>query len=294
MSMRPQISIGMPVYNGEKFINEAIDSVLAQTFTDFELIISDNDSTDRTADICKEYCLKDSRIRYVRQPRNIGGQENFKFVLDEARADYFMWAAADDSSDPAFIEKLHSVFLQHPNVVLAMSDVLSISEEGVDLGVKELGNIRVTDVENRWGKIRWRFFDNPTTNIYFCIYGLYRTSVLKSVQLNYKGMVSYAAGSEIPFLAQISLLGKIASIPEPLKIYRIHDSSVYHAERKNISISERVKNNLNITLCLFRIAVDSKLPLSNKIYVVGRTTMTTTRWVFRHLAGQLLRKVILK
>ncbi len=294
MNMQPQISIGMPVYNGEKFIREAIDSVLAQTFTDFELIISDNDSTDRTAEICKEYCLKDSRIRYIRQPCNIGGQANFKFVLDEAKADCFMWAAADDSSEPKLIEKLYSVFLLNPDVVLVMSDVVSVSEEGLNLGIKELGNIRIVDVNDRWKKIRWRFFDNPTTNIYFCIYGLYRTSVLRSVQLNYKGMVSYAAGSEIPFLAQISLVGKIASIPEPLKIYRIHDTSVYHVERKNISIFERVKNNINITLCLFRIAADSKLTFPDKAYVMTRTTMTTTKWVVRHLVGQFLRKTILK
>jgi glycosyltransferase involved in cell wall biosynthesis len=99
----PKVSIGMPVYNGEKYIREALDSLLAQTFTDFELIISDNASTDRTEAICLEYAKNDSRIRYVRQDENKGMDANSKFVLDEARGEYFMWAAHDDVRSPDFI-----------------------------------------------------------------------------------------------------------------------------------------------------------------------------------------------
>ncbi len=102
----PKVSIGMPVYNGEKYIREALDSLLAQTFTDFELIISDNASTDATAAICQEYAARDSRLRYVRQSENRGPTANFQFVLAEAVADYFMWAAADDVWDAKYIETL--------------------------------------------------------------------------------------------------------------------------------------------------------------------------------------------
>ena len=101
-----QVSIGMPVYNGEKFIREALDSLLAQTFTDFEFIISDNASTDDTEAICLEYAAKDSRIRYVRQAKNFGPAANFKYVLDEAVGEYFMWTAADDVWDKNWIEML--------------------------------------------------------------------------------------------------------------------------------------------------------------------------------------------
>lgn len=100
----PKVSIGMPVYNGEPFIREALDSLLAQTFTDFELIISDNCSTDATAEIIKEYVAKDSRIRYVPQSENRGAEANFEFVLNEAVGEYFMWAAADDRWEPDFIK----------------------------------------------------------------------------------------------------------------------------------------------------------------------------------------------
>ncbi len=96
---RPAVSIGMPVYNGERFIREALDSLLAQTFTDFELIISDNASTDATESICRNYEEQDSRIRYIRQRENLGALPNFQFVLNEASGEYFMWAACDDKWD---------------------------------------------------------------------------------------------------------------------------------------------------------------------------------------------------
>ena len=99
------VSIGMPVYNGEKFIREALDSLLAQTFTDFELIISDNASTDSTEAICREYAAKDARIRYIRHSENKGPAANFQFVLDGAVGKYFMWAAADDVWHPTFVAK---------------------------------------------------------------------------------------------------------------------------------------------------------------------------------------------
>jgi glycosyltransferase involved in cell wall biosynthesis len=99
----PRVSIGMPVYNGAQYIREALDSLLAQTFTDFELIISDNASTDNTQAICEEYARRDSRIRYVRQSENIGATSNFSFVLNQARSDLFMWAAHDDLWAPDFL-----------------------------------------------------------------------------------------------------------------------------------------------------------------------------------------------
>lgn len=102
----PKVSIGMPVYNGEKYIRKALDSLLAQTFTDFELIISDNDSTDKTRLICEEYCDLDKRIHYFSQPKNIGPYNNFLFVLNQASGKYFMWAAHDDYWDSNWIEVL--------------------------------------------------------------------------------------------------------------------------------------------------------------------------------------------
>ena len=95
-AQHPLVSIGVPVFNGEKGLAKALDSLLEQDYDKLEIIISDNASTDRTEALCLEYAEKDQRIRYVRQTENIGGVYNFKFVLDEAVGEYFMWAAHDD------------------------------------------------------------------------------------------------------------------------------------------------------------------------------------------------------
>jgi len=100
----PKVSIGMPVYNGENTIRNSLESLLSQSFVDFELIISDNASSDSTKTICLDYAARDSRIRYIRQQKNLGAYENFKYVLDEARGDYFMWAACDDVRSFDFVE----------------------------------------------------------------------------------------------------------------------------------------------------------------------------------------------
>lgn len=99
----PKVSIGMPVYNGEKYIQDALNSLLEQTFSNFELIISDNCSTDGTAKICQEYALRDNRIIYHQQKTNIGAAANFGFVLDSACAPIFMWAAHDDKWTKGFL-----------------------------------------------------------------------------------------------------------------------------------------------------------------------------------------------
>ncbi|WP_157831961.1 glycosyltransferase family 2 protein [Thalassospira marina] len=100
----PLVSIGVPVYNGEATLAAALESLVSQSSSDFEIIISDNASDDRTQEICREYEERYDNIFYVRQDQNIGATNNFRFVLDRARGQYFMWAAADDLRSPDFIE----------------------------------------------------------------------------------------------------------------------------------------------------------------------------------------------
>jgi len=113
----PQISIGMPVYNGEKYICKALDSLLSQTYDNFELIISNNGSTDKTDAICREYEIKDTRIKYVRWEQNRGAIANFKFVLNEAVGKYFMWAACDDIRSIDYLELNCNFLEQNPDYV---------------------------------------------------------------------------------------------------------------------------------------------------------------------------------
>jgi hypothetical protein len=116
-SAGPAISIGMPVYNGAAHLPRALDSLLAQTLGDFDLTIADNASTDATRDICEAYSRNDPRIRYVRQPTNLGAVANFKYLLQQARGEYFMWAAVDDIRSPSFLQLNHRFLEQNSDYV---------------------------------------------------------------------------------------------------------------------------------------------------------------------------------
>jgi glycosyltransferase involved in cell wall biosynthesis len=123
------ISIGMPVFNSEKFIRQALDSLLAQKYKNFEINISDNSSTDKTEEICKEYVAKDRRIYYYRNNQNIGVQ-NFKRVLNLAKGDYFMWAADDDIWHPDFISSCIKILENNKDLGMAFSNIVNINSFG--------------------------------------------------------------------------------------------------------------------------------------------------------------------
>jgi glycosyltransferase involved in cell wall biosynthesis len=116
------VSIGLPIHNGEFFLKTRIDSILNQTFKNFELIISDNASTDQTRKICEEYAKQDSRIQYIRQKKNIGGLQNFKFVLQNAKGKYFVWAAVDDFWKPTFLSKNIEILESNTNIIGSISE----------------------------------------------------------------------------------------------------------------------------------------------------------------------------
>jgi len=116
-----KVYIGLPVYNGAKTIEKSINSVLAQTFQNFELVISDNASNDETARICKKFLLKDSRIKFIRQKNNIGAAANFKFLLEKANEEYFMWMGSDDCISPEFLEANVSALQSNSKYVASTS-----------------------------------------------------------------------------------------------------------------------------------------------------------------------------
>lgn len=284
----PKVSIGMPVYNGEPFIREALNSLLSQTFSDFELIISDNTSTDNTEKICREFELKDARVRYLRQKENIGAPANFKFVLDEAVGDYFMWAAADDLQEPEFIELLVSALDNNPSLVCVMSDVKNIGPSVKDNEtLSTLDDIRIESVEHDWPEVRRRFFRNPTSEIFFCIYGLFRTDAIRDVEISYKNLIKYAFSSEIPFLAQVAVRGQIASIPNLLKIYRRHELSIYHKERKFLKFKDHILGHFTVSMSLFLIALRADLSVYQKLILTGTVLITSLRWITRAMLSKI-------
>jgi glycosyltransferase involved in cell wall biosynthesis len=128
LSIKPTVSIGLPVYNSSEYITLLLDSLIHQSFTDFELIISDDVSIDSTFEICYDYSCKDERIKLIRQSKNIGMVNNQNYVLKKAIGKYFMWAAHDDYYHPDFIKDLVAILEINPNVVTAFCPIVFFSE----------------------------------------------------------------------------------------------------------------------------------------------------------------------
>ncbi|MFH1841801.1 MAG: glycosyltransferase family 2 protein [bacterium] len=130
----PRLSIGLPVYNGEAFVGDAIRSLLDQTFTDFELIISDNCSTDRTVEIVQAFAEQDPRVRIHRNETNLGAARNFNLVFELATAEFFKWAAADDICQPAYLARCIDMLDSDPDIVLCHSLADQIDPDGQRVG----------------------------------------------------------------------------------------------------------------------------------------------------------------
>ena len=141
----PKISIGLPVYNGETYLREAIDSILRQDYADFELIISDNASTDATKNICREYAANDCRVRYYQNETNIGASGNYNRLVNLARGKYFKWATHDDVHLPGFLKRCIEVIEQAPATVALVAPKAEIIDENgnhMNLSVESLDTRR--------------------------------------------------------------------------------------------------------------------------------------------------------
>jgi len=190
-----KVSIGLPVYNGAKTIEKTINSILVQTFKEFELIISDNASDDETNRICKKFLLKDSRIKYTRQPNNIGGIPNFEFVLKKAKGRYFKWIGADDWISPDFLEVNLQALHSNPNYVASTSPNCFLGDEN---NFKKYVNFHLV------GKPKERFvmfFQNA-----FISHGTFHSLIRTEIIKNYEQF--YSSGLVWDWTVHLFLLSK--------------------------------------------------------------------------------------
>jgi glycosyltransferase involved in cell wall biosynthesis len=214
---KPRINIGMPVFNGEKYLRESIESILNQTYSDFELIISDNASTDRTKEICQKYASKDSRIRYYRNKKNIGGPKNYNRVFALSSSEYFKWAAYDDVLDPNFLNKCISVLDRDSSIVGCYCRTGRIDQNGVFLGYHNEGFLKRISSPRAHERFR------DLMGLYYIttpFHGVYRSSFFAKSQLH----GSYI-GADRNLVAELSLMGRIYEIPECLFFWREHPDS---------------------------------------------------------------------
>lgn len=217
----PRVSIGLPVYNGGPYLRETLESILAQTFTDFELIISDNASTDQTEKICREYATKDKRIRYFRNQTNLGAAANYNRAFELSRGEYFKWAAADDVCAPEFLARCVAALDRDSAAVLACTHVIDIDEEGRPLRTKA----PLAEAASTKPCVRFRRLVRLD---YTCeeIFGLGRTCVLRQTNL-----IAKYADSDRVLLSQLGLWGPFTLIPEALLLHRIHAKNLTQVHR---------------------------------------------------------------
>jgi len=220
---RPQVSIGLPVYNGEKYLREAVDSILAQSYRDFELIIADNASTDRTQNICLEYASKDHRIRYQRNERNLGSSMNHNLVFNMAVGEYFRWAGHDDIIDRGFLLKCVEVLDRDQDIVLCMPATIIIDESG------RYSKEYTFEADASSPKPHQRFkdfvFKNKSGSY---AYGLIRTQSMAQTAL--EGLFP---SSDLVFLAELTLYGKFYLLPDRLFYRRFHMEQAHKKEGKD-------------------------------------------------------------
>lgn len=255
------MSIGVPTYNRPAELARTLDRLRSLTYQNIEIIVSDNASVgDETAALLSDVSKSDARVRYFRQPVNIGASDNFKFVLSQARGPYFCWFADDDSCELEFVSELASVLDDNLEVGLVMSDVRIIHEMESKVSDVLLSSIRLPDALKNWDQIRRQFFLYPPPNIFFCFYGLYRTEVARRCRLNLASRwKSLAFSGEVSFLAQVSVLARIVSIPKSLKIYRSHKDSAYVIEMGEIGRLDRKIRELEVRLETAWAAIGSNL-----------------------------------
>lgn len=215
---QPRVSIGMPVYNGDRYLVEALDAILSQTYTDFELVISDNASSDRTQEICQVYAAKDRRIKYYRNERNIGGHRNYNRVFQLATGEYFRWAAHDDLCTSNHLERCVEILDQDPDVVLCYTKTKLIDEPGAVLPHNYDEHPLLTYSLQPHVRFRNLIIDSFSRAYRGQqLFGLMRVSAAATTPL-----LGDYSGADLVFISRMGLLGKFYEVPEYLFFNREH------------------------------------------------------------------------
>jgi glycosyltransferase involved in cell wall biosynthesis len=209
----PRVTIGLPVFNGEQFLEQTLRSLLAQDYPDFELIVSDNGSTDGTEAICREYARVDRRMRYERHAANRGAAWNYNRVLALASGKYFKWAACDDLCEPAFLSRCVEVLERERDVVLAYPWTRVIDEAGTLLW-EDPYNLDMT--ERRPHQRLLRLVRN-LGGMLDPVFGVTRTDVLRKTRGHGKFL-----SADYVILAELAMLGRFRAVPEILLSRRVH------------------------------------------------------------------------
>ena len=298
----PRLSIGLPVYNGDKFLAQALDCLLAQTFRDFEIVISDNASTDRTPEICLGYAQRDRRIRYVRNQRNLGLVENFNRVFELSTAPLFKWAAHDDLHRENYLESCLRLLGDNPDAVLAHSNAAFIDENG-ELFPFDAGNGSYIDpktgVQERTDSAEigdraaavnrfWQVLSRARWGTH--IFGVIRRQALMQTRLH-----ANFHTSDRTLLAELALLGRFRSSPERLFLKRLHPSVSWTLNQEELrsylsTSGETYSRRARQLEAFFSAARRKPIGVTDKIVCSMMVAGHCVRVVARLLAGEEVRR----
>lgn len=285
------VTIGLPVYNCERFLPQSIESLLNQTFSDFVLIISDNASTDTTGDICRKYARMDSRVQYHRNERNIGLPANFNRVFELSDSPYLKWSTGDDFWAETMLERAWEIMEQDPGLALCYPRAVMVDAEGQS-------QRNYDDELNLMGDSASERILQILENLGLChqLLGLVRTKHLRQTLL-YGGY----SGADTELLMDLSLYGKGYEIPERLYFRRWHEDSSswtkdneHYNRRYHSTASQRiVLTRLRHHLRRFHAVQHSSLPISEKKKIYG-IFLKFMIWDRQELFQEICTKVMLR
>ena len=272
----PIVGLGMPVYNGERFVAETITSILTQSLGDFELHICDNASTDRTEEICRDFAAADQRVKYHRNPTNLGAHPNYNLSFRLSRGRYFKWVPHDDVLHPEYLESCVRALDGTPDAVICQTGYDYIDEDGHQLGVDnaKLEGSDSSDVAARFAAV--------TNLVHTCyhVMGLFRREILADSIL----LPSFH-GADRALLAQLAIRGPFAHVARPLLSVRDHGGRYTRAKTRPADRARWHDSSFKgrISLPTWRLygsywgfVTDAAVPLSDKI----RLGLVLLKWWF--------------
>ncbi len=212
---RPRVSVGMPVYNREKYVAAAIEAHLNQSYADFELVITDNASTDRSEDICRAYAAKDPRVKFYRNPGNLGAAGNYRRCFELSVGEYFRWTPSDDLVSSNLLERAVQVLDSDPSIMVAYGRTKLIDDQGnVTADFDERLHIMDERPSDRWMAVMRRI---RLGNLH---YGLTRAAKFRRT-----GLLRNYSGGDFPLIAEMALYGKFFEIPDAFFYRRMHEEA---------------------------------------------------------------------
>lgn len=292
----PLVSIGMPVHNGGRYLRAALDSLLKQDYANFELIISDNASTDSTAQICQEFVAKDRRVAYFRSDSKVEVFANFGLALQRARGKYFMWAAADDIWLPNFVSALAVELDTDPEAAVAMCATKRIREDGTLVDY-----VRLADVFHFGGKRHFALAMALASGkpYHLCFYGLFRTEFIKRA---FARIPMVVLGDRL-FVCELALATSFRYVDQVLYIRMGHDQPIpdrYVGEELARIWTERLRYVKLVAAVVPYLAGSPMIPWRRKIFIpavalrfawMQRKRVRREIWGrLRSLVGQVVRR----